>query len=55
MLNHLRARPSDIELVFGRLNEVIGIVVDLVVKFGVGDVDGLLHAELIQVGSIGRD
>jgi hypothetical protein len=44
--------PPDIELVLRRLNQVIGTVVDLVVKLGIGDVDAFVHAELIQVRSV---
>src|SRR5215469_4262720 len=44
--------PSDVELVFGRLHQVVRAVVDLVVKLGVRSVDALVHAELIEVGAV---
>ncbi len=47
-----RLSPSDIELVFRRLNEVIGIIVSLIMKLGIGGVDSLVHAELVQVRPI---
>src|SRR5579885_2843430 len=46
--------PSHIELVLRRLHHVVGTVVDLVVKLCVGNVDTLIHAELIEVGAVGR-
>ena len=49
-------RPSDVELVIGRLNNVVRVVVDRVggvMKLGIGGIDTLVHAELIQVGSVG--
>jgi hypothetical protein len=46
--------PSDIELIFRGLNDVIGTTINLVVKLGVGNVDALFHSELIQVRSIRR-
>jgi hypothetical protein len=44
--------PSDVELIFRRLNQIIRTVIDLFVKLGIGNVDALIHAELIQIGSI---
>ncbi len=44
--------PADIELVLGWLNQIILRVVDLVVKFCIGDVDTLVHAELVQIGPV---
>jgi hypothetical protein len=44
--------PSDIELVFWRRDQIIGTVVDLVMELGVGDVDAIVHSELIQVRSV---
>jgi hypothetical protein len=44
--------PSDIELIFRGLNDVIWTTVNLVVKLGVGNVDALVHSELVQVRSV---
>jgi len=49
--------PADVELIGGRHDDGPGIVVDgvvEVVELGVGDVDALAHAELVEVVSIGR-
>jgi hypothetical protein len=40
-------------LIFWWDDQVVRTVVDLVVKLGVGDVDAFVHAELVQVRSVG--
>src|ERR1700733_10713721 len=48
--------PADVELAVGWGDEVVGVVVDGdfgVVELGVGRVDAFVHAELVEVGSVG--
>jgi hypothetical protein len=47
--------PADIEQIWRRHNLVVGVVVDfrVEIELGIGSIDALLHAELIQVGSVG--
>lgn len=48
--------PADVELVFGREDERVGAVVSGVgrgVELGVGGVDALVDAELVEVGAVG--
>ena len=42
-----RLGPAYIELPLGRLHQVVRIVVNLVVKLGIGGVHSFVHAELV--------
>jgi hypothetical protein len=45
--------PAYVKLVLAGLDQLVWAVVDLIMKFGVGDIDALVHAELIEIASIG--
>ena len=47
-----RFRPSHIELIFRRLNDVITTIVNRVVELGVRNIDAFMHTKFVSVASV---